>query len=134
MGCQAYTPVQVAPSLAGETVRVTLTDQGTAQLASLIGVGAATLDGRVAAAPDSAIDLDVSAVTRIFGAEETWKGERVRVPAADIARVETVRPAVVRSVLLAGAIVGGAILAGRAFGGGHATGGAGTTPPPATGH
>lgn len=121
--CQVYTPVQLSPSLAGKEVRVSLTRSGAADLARTLGAPADFVDGRLTSSSDSVLVVQMKSLTRMNGVEDSWNGESVRIPAADIARVETSRISPTRSAILAVAVVGGAIMAGRSFikGNGEAT-------------
>lgn len=132
MACEVYTPVTVSPTQAGTNVRVTLTDQGTAMLASMLGTSAKQVEGSVSAVSDSTLRLAVTEVTRVDGNQEGWKGEPVTISRNVIATIERKQTSVARSVLVAGAIVGGAMLATR--GGTGSQVGPPPVGPPATGH
>lgn len=127
--CQVYTPVAVAPTIAGSDVRVTLTERGTATLYGPLGSGATQLEGKVRGVTDSSFSLAVTQVRRLSGVEETWNGEPFTLKQSDIATVEHKQTSVTRSLLLAGGVIGGAILAGR-LGTGDQTGTLGGTSPP----
>jgi hypothetical protein len=123
--CQVYTPVQPSPAVAGKDVRVTLTQGGSAELASTLGAPADVLEGRLVEASDSLLVVSMKSLTRTNGVEDSWNGESVRIPARDVSRVETSQTSRVRSTILAVALVGGAILAGSGFVHGQSQGSAG---------
>jgi len=113
--CQTYTSVDLSPSLSGKNVRVSLSRAGAGDLASMLGAPADYVEGHLVSATDSVVVLQMTSLTRMNGVEDSWNGERVRIPAADISRVETSRISPTRSSILAIAIIGGAYLAGRSF-------------------
>lgn len=119
--------MQLSPGREGTTVRLTLTDAGTAHLATVLGPGAASVAGRVTSVTDSGVTLGVTRVTRLTGVGEAWKGEAVTVPRADVASAAHEEVSVPRSILAAGAVVAGAVLAARVIGG-SVTGGSGRSP------
>ena len=127
-GCVAYTPVQLRDSRAGYNVRISLSDQGTVDLAPKIGARARQLEGTVKQSADSSIVLSVRRVSREGGGDDTYDSLDVAIPLSDIASVERSQTSVSRSVLTAGAIVATALLAAR--GAGDVTGGKGGGPPP----
>jgi len=127
--CQVYTPVQVSPATTGKDVRVTLTQSGSAELASTLGAPADFLEGRLAEASDSMLVVRMKSLTRINGVEDSWNGESVRIPARDVSKVETSRVSSARSTILAVALIGGAIFAGNSFLHGESQGSAGKGSP-----
>jgi hypothetical protein len=126
VGCQVYTPVSLTSQRAKDDVRLTLTNDGTVNLARALGVGASELEGRIDAVTDSTIVMRITELTRLTGSDETWSGEPVTIPRASVATVERRTTLVARSVLLGGAIVVGAVLAGTVVG--SAEGGSSTGP------
>ena len=114
-GCYAYTPVTAPRSAAGTEVRVTLAEQGAAEIARFVGPRAASLEGRVVAGSDSALTLAVTTITRTNGVEETWPGDEVVIPRSAVAVAQTRRFARARTLLLTGAIVAAGVLIGAAL-------------------
>jgi hypothetical protein len=127
-GCVAYTPVQLRDSRAGYNVRVSLSDQGSVDLAPKIGVRARQVEGTLQQASDSSVVLSIRRVTREGGGDDTYDSLVVPIPASDIATLERSRTSVSRSVLTASAIVVTALLAAK--GAGDIGGGKGGGPPP----
>ena len=117
--CYRYTPFQPTTSTMGQAVRVTLTDAGTNHVASLVGPGAAYLDGNLASLTDSAYVISLSDLGRRNGTEETWKGEQVTVSRTEVSSIELRKAAPGRSAALTAALVGGAALVARAIGAGE---------------
>lgn len=120
VGCQVYTPLTLAPTMTGTPVRVTLTESGSLANSVMLGGTAMRLEGNVSAVTDSTVTLGVTDLTRVSGAEETWKGESVTVRRSDIASVERKQTSVTRSIVLAGAVVAGAYLATKSGSSGEA--------------
>jgi len=124
--CQAYTSVQLSPSLAGKDVRVSLSPMGAGDLASTLGSPADYVEGHLVSATDSVLVLQMKALVRTNGIEDNWNGEAVRIPASDIDHIETMRISPTRSAILTAAIVGGMYFISRSFLKGESQGSAGT--------
>lgn len=118
-GCRSYAPLRPDAGVAGRQVRVRLTPEGGSALAPTIGPRGTALEGTLVSADDSAVTMDVRAVTRTSGDDERWPGERVRVERRSVAGVEVVRMSVRRSLLLAGGVAAGLWLLRSAFDGGE---------------
>jgi len=116
VGCQVYTPVSLSSQLSNDDVRVTLTNDGTVNLARALGVGASQLEGHIDSVTDSTIVMRITELTRLSGSDETWSGEPVPIPRTSVATAERRTTSVARSVLLSGALVAGAVLAGTVAG------------------
>jgi hypothetical protein len=86
--CYRYTPTQGNAGDVGRSVRVQLTEQGSINLAPLIGPTILTLDGTVSAVRDTMMVLSVTNAIARNGVETSWKGERVDVPGAAIRSVQ----------------------------------------------
>ena len=114
-GCYAYTPVTTPRAAPGTEVRVTLAEQGAAELARLVGPRAASLEGRVVAGADGALTLAVTAITRTNGVEETWPGDQVAIPRSAVAVAQTRGVARARTLMLTAAIVAAGVLVGAAL-------------------
>ncbi len=127
-GCYVNVPLSTAPD-PGERVRVSLTDQGSVDLAQYLGRNIGSVDGRLVNGNDSTLTLSVIQVSTRAGEDEFWKGETVKLPRRNIATVEGRKLSFWRSGLIASALVGGlAIIAGSGIGGN--SGGKTTQPPP----
>jgi hypothetical protein len=112
--------------MATDDVRLTLTNDGTVNLARALGVGASELEGHIDSVTDSTIVMRITELTRLSGSDEKWSGEPVPIPRASVATAERHTTSVARSVLLGGAIVVSAVLAGTVVG--SSEGGATSTP------
>lgn len=129
LACTEYVPIRGPVDAAPQrSVRVTLTDQGTIDVAPTIGMRAQTLDGILQVVTDSSLSLSVRTVSREGGIEDSYAGEPVTLLRRDYESVAAGRTSVSRSLLLAGAIIAAALLvgagAGDVFGGdsgGHPT-------------
>ena len=117
--CYQYAACQPTTSTTGQAVRVTLTDAGTSRVASLVGPGAAYLDGNLISLTDSTYTIALADLGRIIGTEEAWKGEQVTVARGDVSAFELRKATPGRSAALTAALVGGAALVARAMGAGE---------------
>jgi hypothetical protein len=129
LACTEYVPVRgtVDPS-AQPAVRVTLTDQGTIDVAPRIGMRAETLEGVLQSVSDSSLAMSVQKVSREGGIEDSYAGEPLTLLPRDYESVAKARTSVARSLVLAGGIIAGAFLLARGAGdlvggdsGGHPT-------------
>lgn len=98
-GCYGYVPVGQSAPRNGELVRVELTDEGSVEIARLVGPGPQAIAGRVLAATDNELTLGVQAVEFRRREEQFWVGERLTVPRPLIARVERRRLSPIRTAL-----------------------------------
>ncbi len=133
-GCYRYAAIEGVAPRSGERVRVELTDQGTAELARLLGPGPVAIAGRVLTADDGELTLGVQAVAFRRREEQFWVGERLSIPRPLIARVErrtlsrtrtalTTVASLVAAVLVVDFFTGGeALFGGKRDGGGQPTG------------
>jgi hypothetical protein len=121
-------PLRTSPE-AGERVRVSLTDQGSVDLAQYLGRDIGSVDGKFLGGDDSALTLSVIQVSTRAGDDHFWKGETVKLPRVAVATVEGRKLSFWRSGLIASALVGGvAFIAGSGITGN--SGGKTTGPPP----
>lgn len=135
--CYAYQPVaaSVVP-VAGERVRVSLTSEGTTELARYLGPLVTGAEGQISEIrDDGTLVLAVELVEQSSGVRQPWSGEGVvAFPANYRAGLERRtfmrRQTVMTSVALAAALVATAIFALRAGGAEGDPGGGGTPPPP----
>jgi hypothetical protein len=131
VACTEYVPVRGAVDAANAPeVRVTLTDQGTVDVASRLGLRAKSLEGVLGSMSDSSLALTVRKVSREDGIEDSYAGEQISLSPRDFDAVAQGRTSVPRTLLLAGAIVAGALLAAR--GASDLSGGKTGGPPPPT--
>ena len=84
-GCYASMPVNGTPAT-GTTVVLDLNDRGRVALGEQIGPSATSVEGKVAAASDSAYSLRVSSVSYLNGQSNRWSGEPLTVPANLVSR------------------------------------------------
>ena len=114
-GCYRLTPVEGTPPQ-GLEVRLSLSDEGSVRMASLIGPRIAAIDGRVLESPDTAIVLAVQSVVAQGGRTMSWSQERLSVPRSAVASVRTRTLDRKRSWIVAGLTIVGAVALGEAFG------------------
>jgi hypothetical protein len=128
-GCYVNVPLATTPD-PGQRVHVSLTDQGSVDLAQYLGRNIGSVDGRLVGGNDSTLTLSVEQVTSRSGEEAYWKGETVSLPRHTVATVEGRKLSFWRSGLIGGALLGGlAIVVGSGLTG---SSGGRTTPPPQT--
>ncbi|MEP7345573.1 MAG: hypothetical protein ABI877_09905 [Gemmatimonadaceae bacterium] len=92
LGCSAcyrYAPIQGVATDAGQSVRVQLTEQGSINLAPMIGPTILTLDGTLTTARDTMISLAVTNAIARNGIETPWRGELVDIPRSAINSVQS---------------------------------------------
>jgi len=83
-----------------------LTDNGAADLASVVGPRVTGLSGRYMGLSGDTLMLSVKTVIKTDGNEEFWKGERVGVPRSDIAHLSRRDFSSAKSLAIVGGIVG----------------------------
>jgi hypothetical protein len=131
VACTEYVPVRGGVDASAQpAVRVTLTDQGTIDVAPRIGMRAETLEGLLRSVSDTSLALSVRKVSREGGIEDIYPGETLTLLRRDYESVATARTSVPRSILLAGGIIAGSLLIAR--GAGDLSGGKTAGPPPPT--
>src|SRR6476620_3137061 len=114
VGCTEYIPVEGRVDAApAPQVRVTLTDQGTVDVAPRLGLRAERLEGVLQSMNDSSLMLTVRKVSRQGGIEDSYEGEQVSLARRDFEAVERGKTSVPRSILLTGAIIAGALLVAK---------------------
>jgi len=113
--CVTYRPVPSSALAPGANVRVTLAEQGTADMTRFLGPRAAWLEGRVVSGVDSGLTLSVSTVARVNGVEENWPGDQVAIPRSAIGVVETRRLSRGRTAAFTAAGVAVLVLIAQAF-------------------
>jgi hypothetical protein len=119
----------------GTTVRLYLTGDGTAALASRLGPQTLAVDGRVDSVGPGGITLVVSQTTKTFGGTIAWMGEHVTIPTSDVARAERrvldrrrTTTVALATALAAGAAIGALIAQHGAGSGSEGGGPVGPTP------
>jgi hypothetical protein len=115
LGCHGYQPVTAAGVARGSSVAVSLTDQGTANLGRLLGMGVGTVEGNLVTVSDTAYTLAVQLVRQRNGIETFWKGEHVAIPRLDVAEIRQRRFSRSKSALATVAVIAAAVGAVEAF-------------------
>jgi hypothetical protein len=115
LGCHRYEPVTAAAVARGSSVAVSLTDQGTANLGRLLGMGVGTVEGNLVTVSDTAYTLAVQLVRQRNGIETFWKGEHVAIPRLDVAEIRQRRFSRSKSALATVAVIAAAVGAVEAF-------------------
>jgi len=126
--CYTSYPLESFPPAVGNDVVAMLTDNGAADLASVVGPRVSGLSGRYMGLSGDTLMLSVKTVIKRDGNEEFWKGEQVGVPRADVSHLSRRDFSSAKSF----AVVGGVIAALVAITGLVYAGTAGThhAPPP----
>jgi len=132
-GCYNYFPLENPAPASGTRVAADLTDAGSLEMATSVGLGVTSVRGKVVGSDPQSLVL---AITSTLGRNEEeifWKGEQVEIPLAMVARVRERKFAVGKSILFGGAIGGSLLGAIKAFEGsgnaGGVTGGGGGAGP-----
>lgn len=130
VACTEYVPVTGSVDAGtNPEVRVSLTDQGTVDVAPRLGLRAKRLQGTLTSMSDSAVALTVHKVAREGGIEDSYLGEQISLARRDFDALEQGRTSKPRSMLLAAAIVAGALAVAKGAGGFSGSGGNRTPPP-----
>lgn len=128
LACQQYVALDVAPSIVGRDVRVSLGADAAAISFSRIGSGVRQVEGKVLEANDSTLAIGVTIVTRLNGLEDTWSGDSVVFHRSYILGIEQHQISTSRTLLSLGAFVVGGIVARAGLKGGERTGSGQPTP------
>ena len=133
--CYSYHPVATsATPVVGQDIQVSLTAQGTSELARYLGPGVSRADGRLVEIGDAgALRIAVDYVAMTNGMKQPWSGEGSVVFPREYIEVVRERKfekrrTIMGSTVLAGALVGLAIAAIRGGGAGGGDGGGGIPP------
>ena len=113
-GCYFRTPVREASPATGSPVRVTLTQEGSVDLAKLLGAQIHTLDGRVVSSSHDTLAIAVSRAVRLDDSGQVWHGEHVAIPRTDISVVDHRHLSVPATALIVAGVTTAAVLAGNA--------------------
>lgn len=128
--CTEYTPIHGIAATPGYDVRVRLTDNGAVNLVPKIGPRARQLQGTLKQVSDTSMVVLVRKVVREGGGEDTYDGQEISIPSADVELAETSKTSVSKSILAAGGILASAFLIAKGAGD---IGGGGSSRPPPTG-
>lgn len=132
-GCYSYLPLTTSTPEPGTSLAVTLTDAGALELQRYLGLDVFIVRGHYLSANERGLLVSVASIETKRGELNSWAGEPVTIPTADIASVDVRRFARGRSMLLAGvgvASVAATTLAFSLSGGGSVPGGSRPPPPP----
>ena len=131
-GCATYTPLNRNEALSLGEARVDLNERGTLELATRIGSGAVSLDGKLQTATDTSIVIALVQTRNRQGDSQQWSGEQVTVPLSWISGYRQRQASAKRTSLLVASLVAVAAVVGAAFNAGSANsagnGGGGGTP------
>jgi hypothetical protein len=117
-GCYEYLPAPSgSPALRGRRVNLTLTDMGSAALASQIGPSNDAIGGTLLADSANSLLLSVVSVRNRSGLEQGWRGEHVAVPFQYVDRLEQRSFSKRKTVLASLATAAALVAAHRAFAG-----------------
>src|SRR5947199_5205471 len=105
-GCYFYEPLRTTEPQVGTRVAAELTGYGSDTLARYVGPSVTSVRGYVVSAENTNVVLSVTSVTDRYGQEQSWQGERVRVPRLAIQDFQERKFAVGRSVLVGAAYMG----------------------------
>ncbi len=108
--CYTAVPLTTDRPPQGTVLIVSLTDTGSAQMASVLGPKSVGLSGKYLGESGDSLLLGVASVTQQSGNEAFWQGERVGVPHSIIATVRERKASTAKSALIVGALV--AVLVG----------------------
>ncbi len=114
-GCYFYEPLRTVEPQVGTRVAAELTGHGSDTLARYVGPQVTTLRGYVVSAESTNVMLSVMSVTDRRGQEQSWRGERVRVPRLAIQDFQQRRFSLGRTLLLSALLAGGSVVAWEMF-------------------
>jgi|SRR2546423_5258737 len=105
--CYTSLPVESFPPPVGNDLVAMLTDNGSAEMASVVGPRVTGVSGRYLGLSGDSLLLSVKTVIKRDGNEEFWRGEQVGILRSNVATLSRRQFSPVRS----GAIVGGLVAA-----------------------
>ncbi len=117
-GCYFYEPLRTTEPQVGTRIAAELTGYGSDTLARYVGPSVTSVRGHVVSAENTNVVLSVTSVTDRYGQEQSWRGERVRVPRLAIQDFQQRRFSLGRSLLLGAAFLGVTVAAWDVFKGG----------------
>ncbi len=130
VGCYVYKPVGTSAPPAGQQLRFTLTDAGTANLASQLGPSVVAVSGRLMQENPDGYVISVVETQKRNGIEQSWLGEQVEINKPVIATVHRREFSRSRTALVTVGTIAGMIAARAAlWGPGGVFGGANPGPP-----
>ncbi|MEO7964178.1 MAG: hypothetical protein ABIT38_09760 [Gemmatimonadaceae bacterium] len=100
--CYQYHPLPSDLHSAAPDVRISLTDRGSVELASLIGPQITKVEGNLTEAGDTAFVVHVSRVVNRSGYSTPWSGESLRIPRDYASSIERKELSQSRSWLVGG--------------------------------
>src|SRR6187397_2680181 len=109
-----YPPAAPDPGV-GAQVALTLNDDGSAQMARLVGPAAEVLEGRISSDTGASVVLSMTRVRQHDGSEIPWKGERIAVSKTLVSTMRERRFSRGRTGLATALVVGGLTAAITAF-------------------
>jgi hypothetical protein len=114
-GCYVYRPLGTSSPPAGHHLRVTLTDSGTATLASQLGPSVESVVGRLIEDSSEAYVLAVAETRNRRGVETSWVGEQVSISKSVVATVQRREFSRTRTGLVTVGTIAGILAARTAF-------------------
>ena len=124
-GCYVYQPVTTASPPTGRPVRLTLTDAGTANLASELGPSVEAVGGKLIDNTADAYVVALSESRKRNGSEIDWRGEQVSISKSLVASIQQRQFSRARTAVVAGGVIAALLVArqalwgpGGVFGGG----------------
>lgn len=115
-GCYRYLPIAPDAVPTDRELRTELTDAASRALAPRLGDGVMAVEGRVHASDSTSVVIAVTGTVQRSGVEQAWRGERVTLARAQVARVRERRLDRRRSLALGAVLVGGAAALAAAMG------------------
>lgn len=110
-GCYTYRNTAVGDAAIMTPVRVELTEEGSQEITKQVGPRGSILEGVLRAKSESVLTFGVTALTRMNGVEETWRGEHVTVPRSLVSRVQVRKFSKLNTGLfIAGLVTGGLLV------------------------
>ncbi|HMI43217.1 MAG TPA: hypothetical protein VK516_06300 [Gemmatimonadaceae bacterium] len=124
-GCYVYQPVTTASPPTGRPVRLTLTDAGTANLASELGPAVEAIGGKLIDNTADSYVVALSESRKRNGTEIDWRGEQVSISKSLVAGIQQRQFSRARTAVVAGGVIAVLLVArqalwgpGGVFGGG----------------
>src|SRR3989441_2660276 len=117
-GCYFYEPLRTTQPQVGTRVAAELTGYGSDTLARYVGPSVTSVRGYVVSAENTNVVLSVTSVTDRYGQEQSWRGERGRVPHLPVHAFQQRGVLLGRTLVLGAARLGGSVPARDIFKGG----------------
>jgi hypothetical protein len=108
--CYTYKPLFSSAPQAGQRLALEISDQGRVRLGDQLGAGVLRIEGTLNAIEGNEYVISVTRVRYISGTSSNWGGERVRLLADAVARVEERKFSKARTMLAVGSVVVAAAL------------------------